>query len=165
MTVQNGIINSFDGFGFEHQEESVWRSSTTEIGFSTDTYGDADGVDIDVSNLENSTIRIEGTIDGYVKVGNPLDGNPFKHCPEFSWEVSGKELLESNGRLRKELGGTDLFLAVERISDTPMPRDVSGTLDIDPNNGPHGFRPVFVLGRQVDDAKCWTSAMFIDFGN
>jgi hypothetical protein len=165
VTVQNGIINSFDGFGFEHQEESVWRSSTTEIGFSTDTYGDADGVDIDVSNLENSTIRIEGTIDGYVKVGNPLDGNPFKHCPEFSWEVSGKELLESNGRLRKELGGTDLFLAVERISDTPMPRDVSGTLDIDPNNGPHGFRPVFVLGRQVDDAKCWTSAMFIDFGN
>jgi hypothetical protein len=44
-----------------------------------------------------------------------------------------------------------------------MPRDVQGTVDIDPHNGPNGFRPVFLLGRQVDDAKVWTSAMFITF--
>lgn len=95
-------------------------------------------------------------------MGNPLDGNPFVHCPDFSWEVSGKELIQA-GTHRKKLGGTELFLAIERMSDQAMPRDVSGTLDIEPQNGPNGFRPVYLAGRQVDDAKVWTSAMFINF--
>ena len=95
-------------------------------------------------------------------MGNPLDGNPFVHCPEFDVEVSGTELLE-NGSVRKELGGTEMFVAIERISDSAMPRDVTGSIEIDPNNGPHGFRPVYFQGRQIDDAKAWTSAMYIDF--
>jgi len=162
VTISNGVINEFAGFGFEHIEENCWRAGPTKIGFHSDTYGDADGIEIDMSNLENCTIKVEGTIDGYVKVGNPLDGNPFVHCPTFSWEITGKELIEG-GSLRKELGGTELFLAIERLSDTPVPRDVSGSIEIEANNGPHGFRPVYVAGRQIDDAKVWTSAMFIDF--
>jgi hypothetical protein len=163
ITITNGIINSFNGQGFEHREETCGRRSPTQISFRSDTYGDADAVEIDVSNLAHCTIRVEGTIDGYVKVGNPLDGNPFVHCPKFEWEITGQELLESNGILRKELGGTELFLAIERLSDKPMPREVSGTVDIDPHNGPHGHRPIYLMGRQVDDAKVWTSAMFIKF--
>jgi hypothetical protein len=162
ITITNGVINSFGGRGFEHIEENCFRKGPNVIGFRSDTYGDADTVEIDVSNLGKATIRIEGSIDGYVKVGNPLDGNPFVHCPTFEWEVTGAELLRG-GALRKELGGTELFLAVERMSDAPMPRDVRGSLDIAPGNGPHGFRPVYFAGRQVDDAKVWTSAMFITF--
>ncbi len=162
ITITNGVINEFSGFGFEHIEENCWRAGPTKIGFHSDTYGDSDGIEIDLSNLEHCTFKVEGTIDGYVKVGNPLDGNPFVHCPTFSWEVTGKELL-AGGSLRKELGGTELFLAVERLSETPAPRDVSGSIEIEANNGPHGFRPVYVAGRQMDDAKVWTSAMFIDF--
>ena len=67
------------------------------------------------------------------------------------------------GTLRKELGGTELFLAVERVSDAEMPRDVSGALQVSPDNSSHGFRPVYFYGRQIDDAKVWTSAMFITF--
>jgi len=162
ITITNGVINSFANHGFEHQEETCWRSSATSIGFHSDTYGDADTIEIDISNLTNCTIKVEGTIDGYVKVGNPLDGNPFVHCPDFSWEISGGELLRS-GTQRKELGGTELFLAIERMSDQTMPRDVSGKLDIEAENGPHGFRSVYLAGRQIDDAKVWTSAMFINF--
>lgn len=162
ITIRNGVINDFKGQGFEHQEESCWRKGATEIGFRTDTYGDADAVEIDVSNLENCTIRIEGTIDGYVKVGNPLDGNPFVHCPTFCWEIEGAELLAA-GRMRKELGGAQMFLAFERMSDWPAPREVSGTIEVDPKNGPHGHRAVYFFGRQVDDAKVWSSAMFITF--
>ncbi len=44
-----------------------------------------------------------------------------------------------------------------------MPRDVSGVLDVKPKNSKHGFRPVYFHGRQTDDAKVWTSAMFINF--
>ena len=160
--VLNGTINAFAGSGFEHPEESVWRAGPTEIGFRTDTYGDADGVVIDVDNLARCRIRVAGRIDSYVKVGNPLDGNPFVHCPTFDWEVSGAELLES-GSLRRDLGGTQLFLAVERVTEAAVPRDVQGMLEIRPANGPHGFRPVYFYGRQSDDAKVWTSAMFIEF--
>ena len=163
ITLTNAVINNFKGLGFEHDEETCWRAGPTQIAFRSDTYGDADAVEIDLSNLEHCTIRIEGTIDGYVKVGNPLDGNPFVHCPSFCWEIKGSELLNSDGGLRKELGGTQLFLAVERLSDHPTPRDVSGILEVDALNGPHGFRPVYFAARQIDDGKVWTSAMFIEF--
>jgi len=162
ISVVNGTISAFAGNGFEHLEESVWRAGPTEIGFRTDTYGDADCVVIDVDNLARCRIRIAGRIDAYVKVGNPLEGNPFVHCPTFDWEISGAELLES-GALRRDLGGKELFLAVERVTDDALPREVSGSLEIRPGNGPHGFRPVYFYGRQMDDAKVWTSAMFIEF--
>ena len=157
------MINSFSGRGFEHSEEACWRDDATTIGFCSDTYGDTDAIEMDVSNLEEALIHIQGTIDGYVKVGNPLDGNPFVHCPNFAMTISGADLLAGNGVIRKALGGVGLFVAVERLADSPMARDVSGTIEIDPKNGPNGFRPVYVMARQVDDAKVWTSAIFITF--
>ena len=163
VSIVNGTINAFAGGGFEYPEESCWRAGPTDIGFRTDTYGDSDSVVVDVSNLKHCRIRIHGRIDSYVKVGDPTAGNPFVHCPTFDWEVSGAQLLASNGRLRLELGGCELFLAVERIADDPTPRDISGTLEVKPENGPNGFRPVYFYGRQTDDAKVWTSAMFIEF--
>ena len=163
ISITNGTINAFAGGGFEHPEESVWRAGPTEIGFRTDTYGDSDCAVIDVSNLAACKIRVSGRIDSYVKVGNPLEGNPFVHCPTFDWEISGEELLRT-GRIRRELGGKELFLAIERVTDADLPRDVAGTLELEPANGPHGFRPVYFYGRQADDAKVWTSAMFIRFG-
>jgi hypothetical protein len=163
VSITNGTINSFSGRGFEHKEEACWREGPTEIGFHSDTYGDADTIEIDISDLQRCRIKVQGTIDGYVKVGNPLDGNPFVHCPTFEWDISGEELLAA-GRLRKELGGAELFLAIERMNEAPTPRDVSGTIEVDAVNGPHGFRPVYFLGRQIDDAKVWTSALFVTFG-
>ena len=162
VRVTNGTIHAFAGSGFEHPEESVWRAGPTDIGFRTDTYGDADSVVLDIGNLAACRIRVAGRIDGYSKVGNPLEGNPFVHCPTFEWEVTGAELLQG-GSLRTELGGTELFLAIERVADAAPPRDIAGSLHIDPCNGPHGFRPVYFYGRQTDDAKVWTSAMFIEF--
>ena len=162
ITVINGVIHNFKGQGFEHKEESCWQAKGNVIGFHSDTYGDSDAIDIDMSNLADCIFQIDGTIDGYVKVGNPLDGNPFVHCPEFSWQVTGAELIK-NGEARVDLGGTELFIALERLGDTPTPRDVQGSLEIDPVNGPHGHRPVFLSARQGDDAKVWTSALFIEF--
>lgn len=93
VTITNAVINAFQGRGFEHLEESCWRKSATQIGFHSDTYGDADSIEIDVSHLATAAIRVGGTIDGYVKVGNPLDRNPFVHCPKFEWEITGAEPL------------------------------------------------------------------------
>lgn len=162
VTITNGVINDFTGIGFEHKEETCWRQSATTVGFKSDTYGDVDAIEFDISDLERSTIRIEGTIDGYVKVGDPTRGNPFVHCPTFTWELSGRELLEA-ARLRKDLPGVDMFLGFERMSDWPTPREVSGQFEVAAENGPHGHRPVYLMARQRDDAKVWTSALFITF--
>ncbi|MHB8346079.1 MAG: hypothetical protein ACYDHM_02655 [Acidiferrobacterales bacterium] len=162
ITITNAVINDFTARGFEHIEETCWREGGTQIGFHSDTYGDVDAIEIDVSNLSESVLKVEGTIDGYVKVGDPLKGNPFVHCPTFSWEITGRELIE-HARLRKDLPGIEMFLAFDRMSETPAPREVSGHIEVEPENGPHGFRPVYLLARQVDDAKVWTSALFIEF--
>lgn len=162
ITVLGGTIHSFTGRGFEHAEETCWREGATQIGFKTDTYGDTDGIEIDMSGLATATICVEGTIDGYVKVGDPLKGNPFVHCPRFRWEITGAEILRKS-RLRHELPGIEMQLSCERMSEQPMPREVSGAFTVEPGNGPHGFRPVYLFGRQIDDAKVWTSALFIEF--
>ena len=162
IEIKNGVINSFNAYGFEHIEENLWRAGPTRLGFRTDTYGDTDSFEIDISNLENASIRVFGTIDGYVKVGNPLDGNPFVHCPEFDCQVSGKDLMDT-GQVKVDLGGTEIAVTIDRIADIGMPRDAGGTFEIDPVNGPHGFRPVYLRGMQIDGATAWTSAMYIRF--
>ena len=162
ITVVNGVVNHFEARGFEHTEEACWRESATTLGFRSDTYGDTDCIEMDVSGLEKAAFRIEGTIDGYAKVGNPIEGNPFAHCPAFELHFTGADLL-AGGRIHKALGGAELFVGAERLSDRPMPRDVSGELEIEAENAPFGFRPVYLMARQIDDAKVWTSAMFITF--
>ena len=103
ITILNGTINRFQSHGFEHGEEVCWRAGPTDIAFRSDTYGDADSVEIDISNLHRCTIKVEGTIDSYVKVGDPLKRNPFMHVPQFSWEISGAELLKQGG-IKTRLG-------------------------------------------------------------
>ena len=162
LTITNAVIHSARARGFEHIEETIWRIGATQVGFRSDTFGDSDTIELELTGLADCRITVEGTIDGYVKVGDPLKGNPFVHCPRFAWEVSGAELIAAQ-RLERPLGGADLFLALELMSERPAPREVAGTLEIAPGNGPHGFRPVYFLGRQVDDAKAYTSPLYITF--
>jgi hypothetical protein len=162
IRILNGTIHNFGSHGFEHAEESAWRTGATDIEFSSDTYGDADSIEIDVSNLSAAKIVIEGTIDGFVKVGDPLAGNPFAHAPTFRFEVSGADLI-ANGRTMHELGGTELFVALERLTDQPLPVDLAGSIEVAAQNAPFGFRPVYFFARQRDDSKVWSSAQFITF--
>lgn len=162
LRVQGAVVRSFAGVGFEHDEENVWRAGPTEIGFRSETYGDSDALELDIDDLAAARLSVEGTIGGFVKVGDPRFPAPFVHAPEFRWEVTGRELIEA-GELRLELGGVDLFLAFERLADAPLPRDIAGRFMLEPRNGPFGFRPVYLFGRQRDDAKIWSSAQFITF--
>jgi hypothetical protein len=164
IRILNGTIHRFSASGFEHIEETAWRASPTDIGFRSETYGDADSIEIELSNLTNARFVIEGTIGGFVKVGDPRKPAPFIHRPDFRWEISGAELL-AKGELRLDLGGAELFLALERLTASILPRDISGSFKVEPTNGPFGFRPVYLFGRQRDDSKIWSSAQFITFTN
>jgi hypothetical protein len=162
IRIQGGAILGFNSHGFEHAEESSWRAGATEIAFQSDTYGDADSIEIEVSSLKDLRITVEGTIDSYIKVGDPLQRNPFVHAPDFHWEISSAELL-SQGRLQQNLGGTELFLALERLTERELPATVQGQLEVDAVNSAYGFRPVYFHGRQRNDSKVWSSAHFITF--
>lgn len=162
IRILNGIIHNFRSRGFEHTEEAAWRTGATDVEFRSDTYGDADSIEIDVSHLARATIVIEGTIDGFAKVGDPLQRTPFAHAPTFRFEVSGEDLL-ARGALTHELGGTELFVAIERLTGDTLPVDLSGSIEVEPENASFGFRPIYFFGRQRNDSKVWSSAQFITF--
>lgn len=162
LTYRNTLINAYSTTGFEHPEEYVRRSAPTEITFRSDTFGDNDTLEMEVSDLEHGVFEVALQIGGYVKGGNPLRGNPYVHCPEVHWHFTGKALLEQEA-LIYPLGGTELFLAAELISEQSLPCDVQGSFFLEPREGSHGFVPIYLMGRQVDDAKAWTSPLFITF--
>jgi hypothetical protein len=162
LKITNAVIHSIKTYGFEHPEEAAWRRGATEIAFNSETYGDADIIEIDAGGLQDATISIEGTIGEYQKIGDPRAVSSFAHCPKFKWDIAGAELLQK-GNVRRDLGGEGLFIALERLTDQTLPHEVSGEVEIDAENGPHGFRPIYVSARQIDDEKLWTSPLFIRF--
>lgn len=148
--------------GMEHPEEACWRDGAAAVGFASETYGDADAVEISVGDLAQARFLIEGTIEGFQKLPGGGGRTPFVHAPGFRWQVQASELLEQ-GELRLDLGGTELFLALERLTRRPLPADLAGSFTVEPVNGPHGFRPLYLCGRQRDGARVWSSALFIRF--
>jgi len=164
FNIANAVIHSVKTYGFEHPEEAAWRKGATEIHFNSETYGDADIIEIDASGLPNARISIEGTIGDYQKIVDLRSHSAFVHRPTFKWDVAGAELFHK-GELRLDLGGEGLFIALERLTDAPLPLEVAGEFDVEARNGPHGHRPVYISGRQIDDEKVWTSPVFITFAN
>ncbi|APX86225.1 hypothetical protein BV511_16910 [Methylorubrum extorquens] len=164
IRILNGTIRRIVPQGFEHAEETAWRSGPTEIAFRSETYGDSDAIEIDIGGLEECRILVEGTIGGFVKVGDPRRPAPFVHVPDFRFECTGRELI-AVGALQRELGGAGLFLALERLTEAPLPRDVAGHIQVEPENAAFGFRPVYFSGRQRDGSRVWSSAQFITFAD
>ncbi len=162
LEYSNTLVHWYRAYGLEHPEEYVRRAGPLQLDFQSDTYGDADAIEMELSDLTQAHFHLHIQLSSYVKVGNPLQRHPHIHCPEFHWEFTGKELLQQ-GILRQELGGAELFISVERLSATPMMRDVSGSFTLTPDPGINGFVPVYLSGRQIDDSQVWTSPLFVTF--
>jgi hypothetical protein len=82
--------------------------------------------------------------------------------PRSAAKSAGAALIQ-RGVLCQALGGTELFVAVERLTDRTLPADLSGSIEVAPGNAPFGFRPVYFFGRRRNDSKVWSSAQFITF--
>ncbi len=162
LKLRHANLLGYQSFGFEHHEEVCWRSGANQLSFRSDTYGDADSVELRISDLSQALFEISGSIGAYVKVGDPLQANPFLHQPEFHYQISGAELIEK-GRLEFQLGGAELFIALERLTEAPLPKELRGSILISPENAEFGHRPVYFYGRQRDDNKVWSSAIFFQF--
>ncbi|AGS26032.1 hypothetical protein NXC12_PE00678 (plasmid) [Rhizobium etli] len=151
------------GVGFDHPEQSVWRTGLGKLGFRTATHGDVDGIELLLSDLNDARVTIAANLHGYSKIGDPLQPPPHVHAPEARLEVDGKDLI-AKGSVTLDLPGVELRLIVERVTDQPLPRDLSGEislgkLELDPGRE----HPLFLTARQRDQSRIWTSPLFMKF--
>jgi len=131
----------FAGGGFEHPEESVWRAGPTDIGFRTDTYGDADSAIIDIGNLAACRIRVAGRIDGYAKVGNPLRGQSVRALPDLRLAGQRRGAAASGQHAGWSSAAASCSSPSSASPTAKLAADVSGSLHIEPRNGPMASAP------------------------
>lgn len=161
IRVVGSAIVASSCYGFEHLEERAWRDGPDQVAFVSDTAGDADSITLVLSHPSPDVeVVIEATIGGFRKTGNADDRNPFATTPSVQWRLRLGEILEQ-GSLRRDLGGEELFLALERVTAEPLPLDLSGVVAVSGHPIIAGARPVFLHARELDDAKVWTSPIFL----
>lgn len=161
IRITGAVIQGFRALGFDHPEQAVWRRDATTLIFRTDTNGDSDSLEIDLSSLAGAEIQVSTRIDSYVKVGDPREPQPYVHAPEAAFNLSGDTLL-AQSRFVKELPGAELKISLERLTDSDLPRDLAGRIDLAQLDLACGQEhPLFISARQRDQSRVWTSALFL----
>ncbi len=161
IQVTGALVNDFTALGLDHPEQACWRENATTLGFRTDTNGDSDSIELQLSSLSDCKITLHSRIDSYVKVGDPLQPQAYVHAPDVTLEVDG-HALRTHQSIVKALPGAELKVSIERITDQTLPRDVSGLIDVGALNlNPNIDHPLFIAARQRDQSRVWTSALFI----
>jgi len=166
ITVTGAAVQRVEPFGFDHPEQGCWRQDATTVALRTVTHGDTDGVELTLSQLAGTRIRVHLDIGTYVKVGNPLTPPPNPHAPEAVLEIDGDALLDAarlpTGAVTRLLPGTELEVTVERVTEAPLPRDLAGRIPLAGLGLEEGREhPLFLTGRQRDQSRVWTSALFL----
>ncbi|MFD1123363.1 hypothetical protein ACFQ2T_12655 [Methylophilus flavus] len=161
IRITGATITDLNVFGLDHPEQLCCREDAATLGFRTDTNGDSDSIELQVSQLAGCTIKLYSRIDSYIKVGDPLEPQPYVHAPEVELELKGDDLIRQQF-VSKELPGAELKVSIERITDKELPRDISGLIDLDSLKlEPNREHPLFITARQRDQSRVWTSALFI----
>lgn len=145
-------------------EEVVERRSDNSVSFETRTSGDFDGVLLTFDKDDNlpSAVKIQGTLGGYVKVGDALKGNPHKPQPEFEFEASAEDLVGSGGKRWAIDGGAGLFVSAELVGDVSLPTQVTGDVPISAQASGKQ-QAVYLVGREWNGAKVITSPIFLEW--
>jgi hypothetical protein len=159
--VTGAALLDVQGIGFDHPEQTVWRNGLGVIGFRTATHGDSDCLELTLSALEPARIEVRADIHGYTKVGDPLSPPPHVHAPFVHLAATGEEMIAA-GEIARDLPGVELRIALERVTDAPLPRDVSGEIRLSELGlEPGGEHPLFLIARQRDQTRIWTSPLFL----
>jgi hypothetical protein len=168
ILVTGADIFSFEPFGgvLDNLEEEVRLLSLSQVVFKTRTSGDYDGVDLwyESTSTRPISVSVTGHLDGYVKVGNALAGNPHRPQPTFSLQASGDELTREGGKKTEIAGGVQLVVSVEDLADVALPRRVEGEFVLrPPEELISSERAVYFVGRECSGGKVITSPVFITY--
>lgn len=164
IEIQNSNIQTISPFGglSDNPEDQVKQSNLHTVTFSSRTSGDLDGVNIKLnSDISTASVSISGTLGGYVKVGDPVAGNPHKAQPTFLLQANWEDIRAPGGKVLDIKGGCELFVRVEAVPDIDLPRRVEGSVCF------HGEkdeeRAIYFVGREWSGEKVVTSPLFVKF--
>lgn len=159
-------ISSVRPFGgvLDVPEELVERNSDNAVSFETHTSGDSDGVLVSFEDNEKlpNAVKIQGKLGGYVKVGDPLKGNPHKQQPVFEFEASAQDLDGKGGKRWEIAGGAGLFVSAELVDEVALPTQVTGSVPISAQASGKQ-QAVYLVGREWDGGKVITSPLFLEW--
>ncbi|WP_347987788.1 hypothetical protein [Methylomonas sp. AM2-LC] len=162
IRIIGAVIQGFRAYGFDHPEQTVWRKNATTLALRTETSGDIDSLEIDLSSLAGAEIQVYTRIDSYIKVGDPREPQSYVHAPEAAFTLSGDTLL-AQSRFVRELPGAELKISLERLPASDLPRELTGQIDLAALGLESGREhPLFLSARQRDQARIWTSALFLN---
>ena len=159
------FIKPFGGVT-ENPEDQIVLLSPSQITFATRTSGDFDGVEIFLRETDNlpTSVTVSGRLDGYVKVGDALIGNPHVPQSDFQLLAVGGELQEDGCKILNIKGGADLFVSIELVADVELPRRVDGAFSLDVSQRHSaGEQAVYLVGREYTGGKVITSPIFITY--
>lgn len=161
ISITGAVINGFHFLGADHPEQTVWRKNATTLAFRTDTNGDIDSLEIELSQLAGAHIHVSSRVDSYIKVGDPLTPQPHIHAPVVNLEVTGAQLLVQH-EVVEQLSGAELQVSLEQVTAQALPREVQGRIELASLGLEHGREhPLFICARQRDQSRLWTSALFV----
>lgn len=162
LVVEGTRVSSWRTFGLEHIEEKVQEVEPGTFTLSTDTYGDADTLELELDDLAAATLTLKFVIGAFDKTGDAQQVHPDPVTPGVERRITGEELLAA-GAFTVALGGADLFVAFERVTDQPLPLRARGHWSVEPGPGRHPHRAFYLHARERTDAKIWTSPLFVRF--
>lgn len=147
IDLERGHLQRYAPWGLDHPGKIVTREGPRRITFETETFGDADGVEIWVDDIAELVLSIQ------------LDIPNFHGGESLHWHVTGSMITTEGGQVAYEIGGTQMRMVVEQLTDCELPRDIAGTLTLPLNVG---LNAIYLRARQSDDHKVWTSPLFIN---
>jgi len=161
VEIVGAAVLGFEGRGMDHPEQTCWRENLTTIGFRTETSGDQDTIEIELSQLAGARITLQASIDGYVKVGDALHPPPHVHAPAVTLALSGEELIAAS-HVTRELPGAELQVTLERVTASSLPREVRGQISISGLDLARGREhALYITARQRDQSRIWSSPLFL----
>ncbi|KAH8647960.1 hypothetical protein BX600DRAFT_555357 [Xylariales sp. PMI_506] len=154
-------VKTFGGFSY-NPEDQVELINDQILEFASRTSGDTDGVHLAFGgDVLPDSVSIQGTLGGYVKVGDPLKGHPHKAQPTFKLKATWAELSAPGGKKIEIAGGAELFLAAEAIPAEQLPTELRGSVEF--QGAPGDQRAIYFVGREWSGDKVVSSPLFAQF--
>ncbi len=153
-------VASWKSAGLEHSEERVEMIGQQQVQIRTDTFGDADSIELELGELAAATLTLHFEVDSYNKTGSAAERHRDPVIVPLCATVTGADILAKN-RVDWQMGGVELFVAVERLTDALLPLQVEEDVMLELKSGPHSHRAIYLFARERDDAKVWTSPIFV----
>lgn len=158
-------VQRWQAGGLEHSEETILHEAPDAFRIRTDTYGDSDYIEFEVTDLARAEVHLHFEVGAYNKISPGLEQSRDLYVPILKQTVRGGELLKQQASPRWELGGAELFVSVERLTGEALPRRLEGQCTIQLTPGPHSHRAITLFARERNDAKVWTSPLFVEMSH